>query len=91
MKPNTEWAPVQDAVLRIVGPHARMREAVYQRLRSGSPEPSRFECRRRSGRWEVRERAPFIDVAAVLDDSRRVFLDTAAVMADRSSRRAVET
>ena len=65
---DTEWSDVQDAALLIVRPHTQVREAVRQQLDDASPELSRFECRRRSGRWEVRARPPFLDIGAVLHD-----------------------
>lgn len=68
---DTGWLDVQDAALVIVRPYTQVHEAVRRLVAGASAELSRFQCRRRSGRWEVRARPPFLDIEAVLADSAK--------------------
>lgn len=65
---DTGWLDVQDAALFIARANPQVHEAVRQLVAGASAELSRFQCRRRSGRWEVRTQPPFLDIGAVLRD-----------------------
>ena len=65
---DTGGLDVQDAALFIARANPQVHEAVRQLVTGASAELSRFQCRRRSGRWEVRARPPFLDIGAVLRD-----------------------